>query len=91
MDVHTALGPFGHDSLLVTDVAGQPGHVIDMASVCAALGGDGTAEGLENIKGEGYHVEVSADAPARPVPLLPLERPKLIATETLYMGVVLGR
>ena len=62
IDVHTALGPFGHDSLLVVDVRGEPGHVVDLGSVCAALGGDGTAEGLELIKGEGYHVEVIRDS-----------------------------
>ena len=57
MDVHTALGPFGHDSLLVLYVSPEegataedgPGHVVDMGSACAALGGDGTPEGLEKF------------------------------------------
>jgi len=62
VDVHTALGPHGHDSLLVLDPTGQPGHVVDLGSTCAALGGDGTAEGLERIRGAGFHVEVMRDS-----------------------------
>ena len=58
IDVHTGLGSYGHDSLLATDTRGEAGHVTSLEALSAALGGDGTAEGAERVRGEGYHVEI---------------------------------
>ena len=62
IDVHTGLGSYGHDSLLATDTRGEAGHVTSLEALSAALGGDGTAEGAERVRGEGYHVEIEGDS-----------------------------
>lgn len=62
VDVHTGLGALGHDTCLVFDTSGQRGHVSDLASVCELMGGDGSVEQLERLKGDGYHAEILRDA-----------------------------
>lgn len=58
IDVHTGLGPYGYDTLLVHDrdtVEGAPARI---GAACAMLGGDGTREGASKVG----HLEISRDA-----------------------------